>query len=110
AAADPVTIRRTRSIGWEARVLYSRNDPRDPGVCNPYQLNSNIVADANYVYWVEGTQLVRLPQTANPGAAPEPWGPTFLNDEDNKVELAIRAIALWRCNGVTVTSAGSAPH
>jgi hypothetical protein len=90
AAGDPVTISRVRTTGSEARTIYSRNDPRQPGVCNPYKLNSNIVADANYVYWVDATQLVRLPHSANPGDAPQAWGPTFFNDPENRVQLFLR--------------------
>jgi Viral BACON domain len=77
AAGDPVTLKRIRTTGSDARTIYSRNDPRAPGACNPYRLSSNIVADESYVYWVEGTQLVRLSVNANPGDLPEPWGPVL---------------------------------
>lgn len=100
AASDPVTISRVSTNGSQARQLFWRNDPRDPGVCNPYKLNSNIVADENYVYFVDGTRLVRLSVNANPGDAPEPWGPTFINA---KVELAmarnhIATLQVQNCN------------
>jgi hypothetical protein len=86
AAGDPVTISRISTNGSQARRLFARNDPRAPGACNPYKLNSNIIADESYVYFVDGSQLVRLSVNANPGDAPQPWGPTFI---DAKVELSM---------------------
>lgn len=85
-AAAPVVMVRIKNTGGFARSIYLRNDPRAPGACNTYRLNSNIVADERYIYWVDGTQLVRLSVEANPGDTPEPWGPTFFNDT---VELSL---------------------
>jgi hypothetical protein len=71
AAGDPVTLSRVPSRGGDARQIFSRNDPRSPGVCNPYKIVSNVVADERYLYWVDATGLVRLSVDANPGDAPE---------------------------------------
>jgi hypothetical protein len=70
-AGSPVTIGRVRTTGSAARFLFSRNDPREPGACNPYKLNSNIVADESFVYFVDGDHLVRLSVEANPGDPPQ---------------------------------------
>jgi hypothetical protein len=96
AAGDPVTLNRIRTTGSDTRTLYLRNDPRAPDVCNPYKPNSNIVADKNFIYWVEDRQLVRLSVSANIGDAPQPWGPSF---GGGPVELAItdeRVVTLER--------------
>lgn len=77
AAADPVTISRIATYGGEARTLFSRNDPRAPGVCNQYKLRSNIVADDSYVYWLDSSGLLRLSTNANPGDPPEVWDASF---------------------------------
>jgi hypothetical protein len=83
---EAVRLLRISTTGGTIRTVFSRNDPRTAGTCNPYKPNSNIVADANFIYWVEGLALVRLPVTANPGDAPEPWGPTF---SSARVELKL---------------------
>lgn len=70
-AGDPVTIQRVRTTGSPARTLFSRNDPRDPSVCNPYAVLSNVVADDQYVYWLDAAGLQRLSAAANPGDAPQ---------------------------------------
>ncbi len=70
AAADPVTVQRVPTYGGPVRLVFSRNDPRAAGVCNPYVVRSNIVADANNVYWLDASGLVRLPNSASPGDAP----------------------------------------
>lgn len=87
SGAAPVTIQRIKTSGGAPRTIFSRNDPRPAGSCNPYKLNSNIVADEQFIYWVDGSAMVRLSVEANPGDAPQPWGPSFSSSEP--VELAI---------------------
>lgn len=110
ATSDPVTINRISTTGSSIRTIYSRNDPRNPGVCNPYVLNSNIVADANYIYWVEGTALVRLSVNANPGEPPQLWGSVAFNSS-NPVALAIAndhvlALQVSNCTRFCISGTG----
>jgi hypothetical protein len=98
---DPVTIRRISTSGGLERAIFSSNEARPAGTCNPYKLNSNIVADDQFIYWVEGTRLVRLAVTANPGDAPQPWGPTFGSQQP--------VATSWPCRARAASSACSAP-
>ncbi|MBI3968333.1 MAG: hypothetical protein HY329_22065, partial [Chloroflexi bacterium] len=71
-AGAPVVIRRTDTRGiFGFRVLFERNDPRAAGVCNPYQVRSNLISDGTNVYWVDASGLVRLSLEASPDQAPE---------------------------------------
>ncbi|MCC6457705.1 MAG: BACON domain-containing protein [Caldilineaceae bacterium] len=54
----------------EKRALQYRLDDSGSTACNPYTLYSNVVADENFVYWVDATGLVKLPVTANIGDTP----------------------------------------
>lgn len=74
-APDSTRILRTRSIGWEPRFLFNRL-PSGSDPC-PYRINSNIVADSQYVYWNDSTGLVRLPVSANTTDVPEVILPVF---------------------------------
>jgi hypothetical protein len=67
-AVDPETISRIATYGWTPRTLFSRHDA--PG-CNSYHIYSSIFADDQYVYWVDGSGLVRLSVEANPGDPPQ---------------------------------------
>lgn len=49
----PATISRASTSLATPRVLFSFNPVRDVGVCNPYFLFSEIVTDANYLYYVD---------------------------------------------------------
>ncbi|MCB0037462.1 MAG: hypothetical protein KDE51_25700, partial [Anaerolineales bacterium] len=64
-AADPVVIIRQRTTDYERRTLFSRNDPRPAGECNPYAILSNLVVDDDYVYWLDAQGLARIPHTSN---------------------------------------------
>ncbi|MFN8533032.1 MAG: hypothetical protein U0556_05765 [Dehalococcoidia bacterium] len=70
AAADPERVLRIPYYGGTIRTLFSQNDPRPSGVCNPYDVRSNIVADQSFVYWVDNSGLVQLPVEANVGDPP----------------------------------------
>jgi hypothetical protein len=69
-ASDPEVISGIAAAGGLARQLFVRNDTRPPGVCNPYHVYSNIVADAGFIYWVDDSGLVRLSTAATPSDAP----------------------------------------
>lgn len=71
APEDPERIARTFTYGGLTRILLDRNDPRPPGVCNPYHIYSNVVADSTHIYWADDDGLVRLPVEANVGDTPE---------------------------------------
>ncbi len=59
-------VRRIASYGSPVRNLYAEYE-----TCDQYQILSNVVADADYVYWLSTNGLYRLPTTANPGDAPQ---------------------------------------
>jgi hypothetical protein len=54
----------------DERALQFISDPSVGDACDPHPIYSNIVADANFIYWVDETGLVKLPVTANIGDAP----------------------------------------
>ena len=64
-AATPFSLWRNTVRAEEERYLQFITDPSGPTVCDRYQIYSNIVADDNFVYWVDETGLVKLPVTAN---------------------------------------------
>jgi hypothetical protein len=65
-AAYTELVRRIATYGNPVRTLYSEG--RD---CNQGQVLSNIIADADYIYWLGPIGLMRLSTNANPGNAPE---------------------------------------
>jgi hypothetical protein len=62
AAAYTQSISRIPAHGGLRRDLYQQGEDCDGG-----KITSNIVADANYLYWLAPTGLVRLSTSANPG-------------------------------------------
>lgn len=64
-------VRRIAAFGGPPRVLFSRGHPRPPNLCVQEPILSEIVADANYAYWVERSGLMRFPTTGNPGDSAE---------------------------------------
>lgn len=71
---DSESISRVAVQGSPTRVLYSASAS---GYCGAlaHVANSNIVADADYLYWVTDQGLVRLSTNANPGDAPQVFTP-----------------------------------
>lgn len=67
SAASDFYLRRTTIRGDETRTLVRKFDSSPPPAwnCNPYKIYSNIVADQEYVFWVDASGLVRLPVSAN---------------------------------------------
>ncbi|MEP7356752.1 MAG: hypothetical protein ABI847_05895, partial [Anaerolineales bacterium] len=65
ADANGETISRIASYGSSTRELYRKNFQGDA------EILSNIVADADYVYFTTANGLMRLSVNANPGDAPE---------------------------------------
>ncbi|MFN8470121.1 MAG: hypothetical protein U0X20_31490, partial [Caldilineaceae bacterium] len=88
AAGDPVTVQRIRTTGGSVRNIFVKNDPRDPGVCNPYSIYSKIVADDQYLYWLDAAGLQKLSVDANPGDAPQQLQNAFWSDTD-PLDLAV---------------------
>jgi len=77
---SPAKIARAATYLTNPRDLFVFNPPRAAGECNPFQLQSTISADPTHVFWFDnqsvfGSQLVKLPRSANPGDAP-----TFLRN------------------------------
>ena len=71
SSEDPAVINRVATYGSQTRQIFNRNDPRPDGTCNPYYIASNnIIADKQFVYWVDASGLVRLPADANVGDLP----------------------------------------
>lgn len=100
AAEDPEVISRIATVGSEVRQLFNHNPPRSPGVCNPYKVRSNIIADDSYVYWVDASGLVRLPTTANPGNAPQAVaGPLSSRYDIQLVQTATHLYFLLQSSG-----------
>ena len=64
------TINRIASYGSPTRTLYSQGES-----CSGGKINSNIAADASYMYWLgsngTATGLIRLSTNANPSDTPE---------------------------------------
>ena len=94
AAGDPVTIQRVRTTGGPVRDIFVKNDPRDPGACNPYSILSNIVADDQYLYWLDASGLQKLSVEANPGDAPQQLMGAFWSSTDS-LELAVGPNAVY---------------
>lgn len=65
-AATYETIQRVPARGGPSRYLYFQAQ-----ACGSSQIQSNLVADDNYVYWTGPNGLMRLSTEANPGDAPE---------------------------------------
>lgn len=65
-AGETERIRRVATYGSLERTLYSA-----PVNCDQGKVNSNIVADENYVYWLQSNGLFRLSVNANPGDPPQ---------------------------------------
>ena len=67
---DSESISRIAVQGSETRQLYSASVA---GFCGAlaHIANANMVADANYIYWVTDQGLVRLSTNANPGDTPQ---------------------------------------
>lgn len=93
APEDPTLIRRIAARGSDTRTLFSKNDPRPVGVCNPYIIRSNVVADEEHLYWFDDSGVVRLPVTANPGDLPE--NILTLPPAGEHVELAVNKTHLY---------------
>lgn len=75
-------VKRISIYGSEPRTLWQNITT----VCSTSRVVlSNLVADANYIYWTTSTALVRLSTSANVGDAPE----TVTTDIKGGVELAI---------------------
>ena len=64
-SASPMLIWRTTVRAEEPRLVQGIWDGSGANACNPYKVYSNVVADANFAYWVDATGLVKLPLTAN---------------------------------------------
>ncbi|NOK61905.1 MAG: hypothetical protein GFH27_549289n400 [Chloroflexi bacterium AL-W] len=80
ASAEPVdglteAISRIPTYGGEIRRLFYRGADEVGGPCGQqnrqFRPTSNIIADENYIYWIDGEGLQRLSTNANPGDAPE---------------------------------------
>lgn len=65
------SIRRVATTGSEERRLYDVPADAYCGEAGGGSLTSNLVADADYIYFTTADALVRLSTSANPGDAPE---------------------------------------
>ena len=89
--ARPTTISRVRTTGWETLVVFSHL-PAAGEPC-PYRIASNIVADAQYLYFIAPSGVVRFPLNAAPTSEPETVLPAFI--QTTYGELAIDATRLF---------------
>jgi hypothetical protein len=94
-APQATTIKRTRTTGWEERTVFTKT-PAAGEPC-PYQIYSNIVADATHLYWVDTTGVVRFPIAGSPTAQPE--GVLNMYYPGGHHELAISDVNLWGYTG-----------
>lgn len=83
AAAERIS--RIATYGSLTRVLYEQAG------CGASQIQSNLVADESYVYWVGTNGLMRLSVNANPGDAPELVNGLF----SGRAELAVDGIHIF---------------
>ena len=85
---EPEYIYRMPTYRGYTREIF-KQEHSDPDECNPYKVLSNVVFDGQDIYWTDETGLVRLPQTANVGDAPELVSTVAQsNRNDDKVEIA----------------------
>ena len=87
AAAAPTayyfeSIRRVATLGSEPRRLYDVAADAYCGGAGALSITSNLVADADYIYFTTPEALVRLPTTANPGDAAEILSTSVKGDAD----------------------------
>ncbi len=87
----PTTISRVRTTGWETLVVFSHL-PAAGEPC-PYRIASNVVADAQYLYFIAPPGVVRFPLNAAPTTQPETLLPVF--SDTTYGELAIDATRLF---------------
>ncbi len=84
----PEILSRIATAGGTIRELLRENEARPATACNPYQFHSNIIADDDFVYWVDPDGLVRLSTSANVGDPPELMSSTITgNQETRRIEL-----------------------
>jgi hypothetical protein len=94
AALEPVdelseAISRIATHGSDARRLYYRSGEEVGSRCGlqdiQFSPRSNLIADEDYLYWISGDGLVRLPTDANPGDEPEVFNAAL--DSNSGAEL-----------------------
>ncbi len=89
------TVNRVSLVGASPdRQLYSK-DLRVENSCNPY-LFSKVVADNNYLYWVDMTGLVKLSRNANPGDIPQVLSSKFVDQRPYSIAIGNQFIYLSR--------------
>ena len=89
------TVNRVSLIGASPdRQLYSK-DLRVTNSCNPY-LFSKVVADSNFLYWVDATGLVKLSRNANPGDVPQVLSAKFVDQRPYSIAIGNQSIYLSR--------------
>ena len=77
---SPEVLRRIAAAGSNTRTLFSHNPPHPDYQCNPYAFLSRVLADNDFVYWVDETGLVRLSVEANIGDPTELLSSAFQGD------------------------------
>ena len=88
------SIRRVATTGSEERRLYDVPADAYCGEAGGGSLTSNLVADADYLYFTTADALVRLSTSANPGDAPEILSTAVRGD----AELAQVGDQVWVLN------------
>ena len=76
------------------RGLYYK-DLRATNSCNPYVF-SRIVADDNFLYWVDATGLVKLSKNANVGDTPQVLSSSFTDQKPYQIAIDSQYIYLSR--------------
>jgi len=88
-------VTRTSTIyASPTRGLYFK-DLRATNSCNPYVF-SRVVADDNFLYWVDATGLVKLSKNANVGDTPQILSSSFADQKPYQIAVGYQYIYLSR--------------
>ncbi|HEX9114911.1 MAG TPA: hypothetical protein VGA61_02500, partial [Anaerolineae bacterium] len=94
---NPETISRLSTIyAGPTRLIFYQNAPRGANDCNPYKMYSRVVADQNFLYWVDANGLEKLSRNANPGDAPQLLAGGFNDQQPYQIAVGIQFIYLSR--------------
>ena len=108
------TVSRVSTIGTSPdRQIYAK-DLRATNGCKPYVF-SQVVADADYLYWVDASGLVKLSKNANPGDAPQVLNASFTDQKPYQITSDSTYVYLSRdsyavCGAVRLLQHPPAPN
>jgi hypothetical protein len=94
------TIQRIATYGSDKRALYSQSQN-----CNQGKILSNIVVDADYIYWIGPQGLMQLSTNANPGD-PAQLVNAFVQSPGELAVASDRIYAIYNNSGGSNTKVG----